>query len=90
MSQIITPLLGRYNVYNVLAAVAVGIALDLSLHVRIRSPCIGLPDHVANLSKNRGSVRDSNVQPLQLGHVQPQLAEPRAYSTTRPQNGRPV
>ena len=32
--QIITPLLGRYNVYNVLAAVAVGIALDLSLHVR--------------------------------------------------------
>ena len=34
LPQIITPLLGRYNVYNVLAAVAVGIALDLSLHVR--------------------------------------------------------
>ena len=32
--QIITPLLGRFNVYNVLAAVAVGIALDISLHVR--------------------------------------------------------
>ncbi len=51
--QIITPLLGRYNVYNVLAAVAVGIALDLSLHVRsacpAHPPLFNPPDHDLNL-----------------------------------------
>ena len=32
--QIITPLIGRPNVYNVLAAVAVGISLNVNLKVR--------------------------------------------------------
>ena len=31
--QVITPLLGKYNVYNVLAAVAVGISLNINLQV---------------------------------------------------------
>lgn len=31
--QVITPLLGKHNVYNVLAAVAVGISLNINLKV---------------------------------------------------------
>lgn len=31
--QIITPLIGRQNVYNVLAAVAVGVSLNVNLKV---------------------------------------------------------
>lgn len=33
--QIITPLIGRQNVYNVLAAVAVGVSLNVNLKVCI-------------------------------------------------------
>ena len=33
--QVITPLLGKQNVYNVLAAVGVGIALNVNLQVPV-------------------------------------------------------
>lgn len=36
--QVITPLLGKHNVYNVLAAVAVGISLNINLQVRTLRP----------------------------------------------------
>ena len=38
--QVITPLLGKHNVYNVLAAVAVGISLNINL--KVRTPLLSL------------------------------------------------